>query len=171
MRRVRRPQKLGDELTKLVKPLDKGGLYQTARVAGAWREIAGETITAHTGGEFLRNGELVIYVDAPVWGTELQAMSEQFRTAINEKLGEELVRVMRFSVSPKAVRNKRVEPACHRVETVSPQRPLTAEEETEIETSVSAIEDEELRAAARAAMRASLRSRQDAAGDRRRDGQ
>jgi predicted nucleic acid-binding Zn ribbon protein len=53
-------------------------------VLGAWSTVAGESVCSHTTGAHLRRGELVVYVDSPVWATELSALSEPYRVAINE---------------------------------------------------------------------------------------
>jgi hypothetical protein len=145
---------LGSELDRLAKGLNRrggGGLVQ-ARVMDAWAEVAGHSVLAHTTGAHLREGELVIHVDSPVWATELSALSENYRGAVNEKLGKEMVRAVRFSVSRK-VAQQRAESqreseaeASYREDDV-PSVPLTDNERAQIEASVSGIGDSELREA------------------------
>lgn len=104
--REQQPRKFGDELGRVLGSLDSGGFGRAkARVASAWHEVAGPQIGKHTSGAFLREGDLVIYVDSPVWATELQAMAEEFRKAINSEIGEDLVSGLRFVVSKRVGRD------------------------------------------------------------------
>lgn len=145
---------LGSELERVAEGLNRrggGGLVQ-ARVMNAWSAVAGHGVLTHTAGAHLRDGELVIYVDSPVWATELSALSENYRTAVNEKLGKEMVRAVRFSVSRKVAqqRSERDQEnetrAAYREDDV-PSVPLTGNERAQVEASVAAISDPELRQA------------------------
>ena len=124
----------------------------SARVSTAWMEIVGPAVKGHTTGAFMKEGVLIVYVDSPAWATELSAMSERYRGALNEKIGEELVREVRFSVSRKVVDQHRIALAEQEVddfykEDDVPSVALTPIEIAQIEASVSVIEDEELREA------------------------
>jgi hypothetical protein len=142
---------LRDALESLVERLDKKGLYARSRVAEAWRTAAGPEIDAHTTGAFLRDGELVIYVDSPVWATELTSLSEMLRSALNEAVGEDLVSSMRFVVSRRVAEERRArdedDQLRGRVHGAAACTPLDEEERRRIEKAVSVIEDEELRSA------------------------
>ena len=98
-----RGHNLGDELSRLTARLDRksGGAYLQATVSRAWAKVAGDSVVGHTTGAHLREGELLVYVDSPVWATELSALSEPYRVALNEEIGEQAVRTVRFSVSRK----------------------------------------------------------------------
>jgi hypothetical protein len=143
---------LATELDKLARGLDRrghGGLLQ-AKVNEAWSAIAGPSVSSHTTGAHLRSGELIIYVDSPVWATELSALSEQYRLALNERIGQESVRDVRFSVSKKVSDHQeqgRLEDEAEAVrrEDDVPAVALTANERAQIEASVVGIPDEELR--------------------------
>jgi hypothetical protein len=104
---------LGSALERLVSRLDhkNGGGYLQSRVAQAWEDIAGPAIRAHTAGTHLRDGELVVYVDSPLWATELSALSEQYKTSMNSTLGQNPVRSVRFTVSRKVKQEKELHAA------------------------------------------------------------
>ena len=145
---------LGDELSKLTTRLDRksGGAYLQATVSRAWAKVAGDSVVAHTTGAHLREGELLVYVDSPVWATELSALSEPYRVALNEEIGEQAVRTVRFSVSRKVQfkveedLNER-EAAKERESDKVPSIPLSKQEKEQIEASASSIPDLELREA------------------------
>jgi len=118
-----------------------------------WQELAGPMVTGHTTGAHLRDGTLVIYVDGPAWATELTAMSETYRKRINEELGKNLVRTIRFTVSRKVAeefRLKRTELEHEEfyLEDVVDSVPLTKTERAQIEASTESIPDAGLREAA-----------------------
>ncbi len=100
----------------------------------------------------MREGTLIVYVDNPAWATELTAMSERYRTALNEEIGQELVRKIRFSVSRKVVEQHRIVAVeketddFYKVDDV-PSVPLSSTELAQVEASVEAIPDLELREA------------------------
>jgi hypothetical protein len=107
----------------------------------------------------MRDGTLIVYVDNAAWATELSAMAERYRTAINERLGKELVRGIRFTVSRKVVEQHRIVAAeqdhddFYKEDDV-PSVPLTAAELSQLVASVETIPDEELR---EAVLRATVR--------------
>jgi hypothetical protein len=107
----------------------------------------------------MRQGTLVVYVDSPIWATELTAMSEQYRASINQSLGEEVVREMRFSVSKRVAdeqdhRHDEEQLTDFYDADVVESVPLSDEERAQVESSVSAIKDAELR---EAVLRATVR--------------
>lgn len=95
---------LGKALQDISKALDsgnKGRLFQL-RIASLWVKVAGESVASHTAGVYLRSGELQVQVDSPVWATELSALSEKYREAINSEFGGDPVKSVRFTVSKEA---------------------------------------------------------------------
>ena len=145
---------LGDALGKVLGKMDRksAGAYAAVRVRAAWEAVAGAMVAGHTTGAHLRDGELVVYVDGPVWANELAAMSETYRTRLNSELGQELVRSVRFSVSRKVEAERQVAVAedesgrFYDEDDVDPI-PLTEAERTRVEESVSGIADTGLREA------------------------
>ena len=145
---------LGAALGKLVRRLDRtsGGGWRNVRASEVWPDVVGPTISAHTGRVFLRGDELIVSVDSPIWAAELGAMSEMLKGRVNQALGKETVRSIRFAVSREVSTERRragreerdADELSRRVEPV----PLTARELEEVRQSVSAIENQELREAA-----------------------
>jgi len=152
-RRGRQTQ-LGTSLAAALGRLDRRnpGAALSARVGTAWVDIVGKSVQNHTTGAYMREGLLIVYVDSPAWATELSAMSERYRTALNEEIGEELVKDIRFTVSRRVAEEHRIVAAekdtedFYRVDDV-PSVPLTPTERAQVEDSVAAIEDPELREA------------------------
>jgi hypothetical protein len=95
---------IGEAARGLLGRLDRGGNLERARAVAAWQEVAGPEVARHAVGHAMRDGELVVYADSPAWASELAAMSEQYRTAVNEALGKEVVGSIRFTVSQRVRR-------------------------------------------------------------------
>lgn len=167
---------LGDALGELSERLDKrsgGGLSQT-RAANAWSKVAGETVLSHTTGAHLREGELFIYVDSPAWATELSALSEKYREAIEQEIGQGRVRAVRFSVSVRADKEKAFRRLEEQVEEfyrpdTTPAVPLTEQERAQVEASAAVIPDKELREAVVRATVADLEWKKGIAAAKRRE--
>lgn len=144
--------RLGDALGSLVRSIDSGGGIAAARVAEEWKEAAGQEIARHTAGVFVRGDELVVYVDSPIWATELSALHETLRQALNELLGQDLVRSIRFTVSRKVEEQRSREHAeeasidSYTEDVVEPVA-LTEAELDQVRSSASVIRDEGLREA------------------------
>jgi len=145
---------LGDSIESLMRRLDRKnkGAYLQTKVARAWTEMAGETVLAHTTGAHLRGKELVIFVDSPIWATELSALSGEYQRRLNETLGKEAVTSVRFTVSRKVGEERRFEALQQAAEEAAEKDrvdsvPLTESERAQVEASASAIEDEALREA------------------------
>lgn len=143
---------LSRALEALTSRLDRksgGGLLQV-RVEKAWRTVSGPSVSAHTTGAHLRGTELLVYVDSPAWATELSALSEKYRVAMNAEIGQEAVGGVRFSVSRRVRQARDIEEQeeqsreSYRADAVE-SVPLSAAELRQVEASASAIEDRELR--------------------------
>ena len=141
---------LGDALWGYLRRVDKKGDLARAQVAEVWLEAVGPEIAKHTADVHLREGELVVYVDSPVWATELTALSARLRQNVNECLGQELVGAMRFSVSRKvSVQRMREAQAeedeqFYEEDKVEPE-PLTEAEIEQVRQSAAAIRNPDLR--------------------------
>jgi hypothetical protein len=100
--RLRRTESIGSITNGLWGRLDRTGEGAArARAVGAWCSVAGTEVAAHARGFALRDRELLVFVDSPVWANELSVLSENYRVAVNERLGKELVGSIRFAVSRK----------------------------------------------------------------------
>lgn len=154
MKRKGRQTDLGPALDSILRRLDRGtrGAYTSARVIQAWEAVAGGMALAHTTGAHVREGVLTVYVDGNTWATQLAAMGEQYRSAVNGEIGQELISAVKFTVSRKVAdehKLRRVE-----ADTVDFYRAdeteavaLTPSELAQVEASVGEIPDEELREA------------------------
>lgn len=142
--------RVGEAARRVLKRLDRGGNMERARAVAAWREVAGEEVAAHAMGFAMRGSELLVYVDSPVWATELAALSERYRSEINAAVGKELVGSMRFAVSKKVSEEhawgeaQRQAAESAQVKRVRPVR-ATPEERAQIEAMAAAIRDQTLR--------------------------
>jgi len=110
-------------------------------------------VLSHTTGAHVSGGTLIVFVDSPVWATELTSMSEQYRVSLNEELGQELVKDVRFSVSRKVSDEQRLVKhetdldEFYREDDVEPI-PLSDNELAQVKASAERIPDESLREAA-----------------------
>lgn len=143
---------LSDVLSDLGMRLDRksGGALSQTKVVLAWQRTAGDTVLAHTTGAHLREGEVVVYVDSPAWATELSALSERYREALETELGEKSVSAVRFSVSNRVDRKReeeRLDEEADRFYEPDPAEPmaLTASERAQVEASAAVIPDKDLR--------------------------
>lgn len=152
MRQKGRATNLSDELSRLAGRFDRrGGLLQ-AKVAAAWKSVAGPNVAAHTTGAHIRGGEMVVFVDSPIWAAELSALSEKYRVAINEEIGQDAVKAIRFSVSRRVAEERELEQReaedeAFYSEDKGASVPLSEQERAQVEMSASSIKDEELRKA------------------------
>ncbi len=161
MKRVGRQATIGSGMNGLIGRLSKKspGAAASARAGVAWTRIAGDLVKRHTTGAHLQDGTLIVYVDGPIWATELSAMSEHYRVALNEELGEEMVSAVRFAVSRKVAAEQRIvqeadeTDAFYHQDHVQPV-PLTETELAQVVASVEGIEDISLR---EAVLRASVK--------------
>ncbi|HEY3317682.1 MAG TPA: DUF721 domain-containing protein [Coriobacteriia bacterium] len=137
--------------------IDPEGRRFAGRAAEAWKRVAGIEIGKHTAGSALRDGELLVYVDSPAWANELSVMTEHLRARLNEELGEELVRSVRFAVS-RRVQEERAKKAAEEeteafyTEDGADHVPLSEQERMQVEHVASTIQDKDLRDAAVRAM-------------------
>ena len=64
----------------------------SARIQRAWRSVCGDAMRAHTDAVFVvpdtMGEEVIIYVDSPIWATDLNLQSELLRLRLNLKLQE-----------------------------------------------------------------------------------
>lgn len=157
MRRRGRQGDLRGMTDGLLRKLDPKGRRFGSRAAMAWREVAGPEIAKHTTGSALREGELLVYVDSPTWAHELSAMAEHMRVRLNEALGEELVRSVRFAVSravrqEQQLREEEVAASRYYAEDDVEPVPLSEQEHAQVEFAAGNISDERLREAVVRAM-------------------
>ncbi len=90
---------VGDSLQEAMRALGLRDLVDEAKVAAAWREIAGDFVALHSMPASLKAGTLVIRVTQPSLRFELE---RQFRAVLMAKLqahfGARVVRKLEFRV-------------------------------------------------------------------------
>lgn len=157
MRRSSRSRGIGDLARGMIERADPKGKRYGALATESWRKVAGGDILKHTHGASLREGELLVFVDSPAWANELTYMSEDLRLRINQDLGQDLVKSMRFAVSKTVKREKDQERAetedrgSYDKDKVEPV-PLTDIERRQVSYTTATIDDEAAREAAEKAM-------------------
>jgi hypothetical protein len=141
-------------LEGLLGKLDRrnAGAWTAAKVAVLWEEVAGPIVGAHTTGVHLRDGVLVVYVDSHARANDMAALSERYRAEMNSGLGKELISRVQFTVSRKVGEERQREALEQETEEFYKEDdvesvPLTSTERAQVEASVLAISDDELREA------------------------
>ncbi len=153
--------RVGEALDKMIDRRSKKspGRLQ-ARVDEVWNEVAGDEIAKHTIGFGVRDGALLVHVDTHAWAAQLTFISEELRRSLNEVLGGDQVRAIRFTVTrtvgDERKRKAKEQEARRRYggEVVTPVA-LEPRERERIEQEAAEIESDRLReAATRARVRA-----------------
>lgn len=151
MARAKKAQRLGDIANTTLKRIDVSGRRHGARVVNAWPEVVGPEIASHTQGFALRNGrEMVVFVDSPAWANELSLMAGDLAFRLNEHLGEETVKTLRFTVSRRVAEERSWEASLsaskeeYLPEEATPER-LSEVERMQVEHVASVVTDPELR--------------------------
>ena len=162
MARLRDTARISSLTEGVLGRLDRTGEgRERSRAVNAWRAVAGDEVFAHARGFALRDAELLVFVDAAVWANELMMLSEHYRTAVNERLGKEVVGSIRFAVSKRVDEETRVEAedgptGSHAPEDQAPPVPLSDTERQQITQMAAAMKNEKLREAVVAAATAHL---------------
>lgn len=182
---------LGAEIQRMMRKLEYANpeLSDTARIQKAWSVSMDSTVLSHTDAVFVvpdSNGEdVIIYVDTPIWATELNMQVELMRLKLNITLNKmleaegklpeqhdenalfdmqtrEQVKRLRFVTSKQSYRPRRSQQtAAEQMEEsdelagVEPV-PLTEQEIQQLQEIVAAIENPELRKAAFEAAKANM---------------
>jgi len=89
-------QRAGEFLGRAVRRIDDPAAA-LAWLTAAWREIAGPPLAAHTRAVSCEKGRLEIAADGGAWRKQLEGMTEEFRTRINQAWGATLVREIRLT--------------------------------------------------------------------------
>lgn len=70
---------------------------QTA-ITEAWKDIAGESVSAHTEAVFIKGSVLVVWLDSQIWVQELTLMGPLYKDKLNEVLGKDTISECRFTL-------------------------------------------------------------------------
>ena len=93
-------QKAGDLLGGAVRKM-KRPEATIAWLASAWPTIVGKMLAAHTRPLRCENGRLEIAADRKDWKSQLEPMTQEFCTRINQAWGGKLVKEVKFVATPR----------------------------------------------------------------------
>jgi predicted nucleic acid-binding Zn ribbon protein len=94
--RIDRPvRRLGEALSELAAELRLDDPDDVAAVMAAWPVAVGEAVAAHVRPRRLRDGVLVVEVDAPVWATQLRYLEEDVLRRLGRKVRPGVVQSIR----------------------------------------------------------------------------
>jgi len=134
------PVSLGKVIEGIARKRRWYGRFRLAEVLKIWEEAVGEGIASHAQPHALRRGTLTVICSGPQWMHQLHMLKEMIRERLNEAVGREIVKDIRFRVS--ALRRPSQEPP---VKTSS----LSDDDRRWIEEVLGPLKDEDLREALR----------------------
>ncbi|MCY4163268.1 MAG: DUF721 domain-containing protein [bacterium] len=94
------PQPIVEILEDLTSNLHVPGVQVLQAVFDSWDDLVGSAIASHSTPVWLREGELVVEVDDPVWAAEVRFFSAELMSRINAISTAESVEVVRVRVRP-----------------------------------------------------------------------
>lgn len=148
--RMRHPASAGDLIQQVLQQRGLEGKVEEYRAWQVWDEVVGPQIARRARPIRIRDGVLEVRVDQPVWMQQLQLLKPRILTRLNAALGKELLRDL-------FLRRGAIDQAPTQAATEPPpawlQIQLSEADHREIETSLAAIADPELRAGLRALLR------------------
>lgn len=89
-------RKLGDEFREINKNNPLSLRLADIKVLATWEKVVGEAIRENTRPQKMHNGILYIFTKSPSWSQELKALELNIKKQINEQLGADMVRGIRF---------------------------------------------------------------------------
>ena len=146
--RAKQTEKITDILPRFVASFGQGKSYRTALLKYHWDEIVGASIAGHVRPVRMDFRTLLLAADAPVWANELRYRERELIDKVNAFVCEELVKEIRFCAPREQGNPWRREKEEATPEIISPE----PEEYEKTVSFVSAVENEELRAAASRAL-------------------
>lgn len=137
---MKKPQPIRFILEKTIQSLEIDVPLKTYSILGAWSEIVGESVAAHSQPRAIRNRILFIDVTHPTWMQQLQFLKPTLLEKINTFLGESLIQDIRFKLG-KILSNVTVPPKTVSLE----DERLDQATLNRIEGVLNEMDDEELR--------------------------
>jgi len=139
---MKKPQPIRSVLENTLKGLEINVPLKSYSILGAWNEIVGATVAAHSQPRSIRNRILFIDVSHSTWMQQLQFLKPTLLEKVNHFLGEPLIQDIRFKLG-------RVPPSTPSHSKTDPRRQEDLDQETlkRIERVILKIEDEEVRKA------------------------
>ncbi|HVE94411.1 MAG TPA: DUF721 domain-containing protein [Acidimicrobiales bacterium] len=96
----RDPDRLAPTVDKLARRLGAPTAAALSGLFGRWEEIVGEAIAGHAQPTGLRDGRLVVTVDATAWAAQLRYMGDELVRRCCEVLGPGAVHRIDIRVGP-----------------------------------------------------------------------
>jgi len=139
---MKKPQSIRSVLENTLKSLEIDVSLKSYSILGAWNEIVGATVAAHSHPRSIRNRILFIDVSHSTWMQQLQFLKPTLLEKVNNFLGEPLIQDIRFKLG-------RILPSAPSPSKTDHLRPEDLGEETlkRIEKLIQKIKDEEVRKA------------------------
>jgi len=139
---MKNPQPIRSVLENTLKSLEIDVPLKSYSILGAWNEIVGATVAAHSQPRSIRNRILFIDVIHSTWMQQLQFLKSTLLEKVNNFLGESLIQDIRFKLGkiPPSPRSPLKTDSCR-------QEDLSKETLKRIEKLIQKIEDEEVRKA------------------------
>lgn len=95
---MKKPQPIRSILEKTIRSLEIDVPLKTYSILGAWSEIVGESVAAHSQPHSIRNRILFVDVAHPTWMQQLQFLKPTLLEKVNTFLGESLIQDIRFKL-------------------------------------------------------------------------
>ena len=137
---MKKPQPIRSVLENTLKNLEIDVPLKSYSVLGAWNEIVGATVAAHSQPRSIRNRILFIHVTHSTWMQQLQFLKPTLLEKVNLFLGEPLIQDIRFklgAILPNVTSASKMDSR--------PQGNLTEGTLNKIESIIQNVEDTELR--------------------------
>ena len=95
---MKKPQSIRSVLENTLKSLEIDVPLKSYSILGAWNEIVGATVAAHSQPRSIRNRILFIEVAHSTWTQQLQFLKPTLLEKVNNFLGEPLIQDIRFKL-------------------------------------------------------------------------
>ncbi len=97
---MKKPEAVGDILSRVLKSLEIDQKMDEARALAAWPEAAGPKIAANTRAVSVIRGRLLVEAKSPSWVQECTLLRVRLREKINELTGSRAVKDITFKAGP-----------------------------------------------------------------------
>ena len=95
---MKKPQSIRSVLENTLKSLEIDVPLKSYSILGAWNEIVGTTVAAHSQPRSIRNRILFVEVAHSTWMQQLQFLKATLLEKVNNFLGEPLIQDIRFKL-------------------------------------------------------------------------
>ncbi len=93
---TKEPVLIREALEKTIKEMGlRQGIEQCAAVS-CWSEAVGQKIAEKSKAHKIIKGTLYVKAKNPIWSQQLSLMSEELKNKLNEKMGNKIVKQIRF---------------------------------------------------------------------------